>query len=256
VLPGPEADYVSSLPAGCAPHEVHFTNLSSGGIFYVWNFGDGSPVSNEEHPQHTYTQAGEYVVTMTALSGGACNSTIDSIRIVVEDTAVADFTSDPSFPVQLTFPATGVNFFDRSIGARSWYWDFGDGLVATEMNPEHHFLNPGEYFVTLIVNSALGCVSKVTHGPFIVVVPDLFIPNVFSPNDDDINDLFLVNYTGSQPFNIQVYDRWGVLVYDSKNKVEGWNGKDLNGDDVPEGVYYYHVKVGNRKFAGDVTLIR
>lgn len=256
VLPGPDAEYASSLPSGCAPHPVQFTNLSTGGIFHVWDFGDGSPVSNEVHPAHTYASAGEYVVTLSVMSGGACNSMVDSIRILVEDTAIAEFTSNPSFPVQLSLPSTNVDFTDRSLRAWNWYWDFGDGITSTETHPSHQYTEPGEYFVTLMVNSALGCVSKITHGPYVVMVPELFIPNVFSPNDDDVNDLFRVNYTGDQPFNIQVFDRWGVMVYESQNKVEGWNGKNLNGEDVPAGVYFYHVKVGDRKFAGDVTLVR
>jgi gliding motility-associated-like protein len=256
VLPGPDAEYASSLPEGCAPHPVQFTNLSTGGIFHIWDFGDGSPVSNEVHPSHIYTQAGDYTVTLTVISGGACNSIVDSIRILVQDPAIADFISDPAFPVQLTLPSTQVNFIDRSVGARNWYWDFGDGITSTETNPGHQYTDPGEYFVTLIVNSALGCVNQVTHGPFIVMVPDLFIPNVFSPNDDGINDVFRVDYSGDQPFNVQVFDRWGVMIYESRNKVEGWKGNNMKGDKVSEGIYYYHVKVGDRKFAGDVTLIR
>ncbi|MEM6269016.1 MAG: PKD domain-containing protein [Bacteroidota bacterium] len=256
ILPEPVAEYASSAPEGCVPHDVHFTNLSRDGIFYIWDFGDGSPVSNETHPVHTYAGPGAFTVTLTAVSGGACDGVIDSIRIVVEDTARAAFGTNPDFPAQLSFPATSVGFTDRSQNATSWYWDFGDGITSTETNPTHQYTAPGEYFVTLAVNSALGCVSRVTNGPFVIALPELFIPNVFSPNDDDINDRFLVEYTGDQPFQLTVYDRWGVMLYDGRNKVQGWNGKDLNGNDVATGVYYYYVRVGDREYTGDLTLVR
>jgi gliding motility-associated-like protein len=149
-----------------------------------------------------------------------------------------------------------VQFQDGSINAATWYWDFGDGITSTETDPSHTYSAPGEYFVTLMVGTANGCVGEVTHGPYIVVVPDLFIPNVFSPNGDGINDLFLPQYSGDQPFTCLVFDRWGVKLWETVNKTAGWSGKNANEEDVVEGVYYYIAKVGNREFVGEVTLVR
>ncbi|HEX2899056.1 MAG TPA: gliding motility-associated C-terminal domain-containing protein, partial [Bacteroidia bacterium] len=90
----------------------------------------------------------------------------------------------------------------------------------------------------------------------VVVVPDLFIPNVFSPNGDGVNDMFNVQYTGDQPFTCQVFDRWGVRLWETQNKTHGWDGKNAKGEDVTDGVYFYLAKVGNREFVGEVTLVR
>lgn len=256
VLPTPMAAYNSSLPQGCVPHEVHFTNTSADGIFHIWDFGDGSPITNEHHPVHTFTAPGTYTVTLTALGSGACDDAISSLQVTVLDTAQADFSSDPDFPVEMKLPNSRVSFTDQSIGAVHWFWDFGDGLTSTETHPAHAYQSPGEYFVTLVINSIEGCLSRVTHGPYIVLTPELFIPNVFSPNDDGINDIFLPEYSGDQPYLLQVYDRWGVLLHDSKNKVTGWRGTDMKGEAVADGVYYYLIRVGDREFAGDVTLLR
>jgi gliding motility-associated-like protein len=89
-----------------------------------------------------------------------------------------------------------------------------------------------------------------------VMTPDLFIPNVFSPNADGVNDRFLVEYSGDQPFTLEIRDRWGVKLHETRNKLAGWDGVDLKGRAVPPSVYYYRVQVGQREYAGELTLVR
>jgi gliding motility-associated-like protein len=108
----------------------------------------------------------------------------------------------------------------------------------------------------LTVANAIGCVATVTHGPYIILSPELFVPNVFSPNGDGNNDRFMIDYTGSQTFNMRVTDRWGVQLYTSTNKNEGWDGMNLSGQASPEGVYFYEVIVGGKEFVGNVSLFR
>lgn len=256
VIPSPEPAYVSSLEEGCVPHTVNFIQTATDAIAYIWDFGDGTPVSNEEFPTHIYEGPGRFDVTLTVVNTGGCAASISSVTVNVLDTAKVDFTSNPAPPIEMHLPATDVQFTNLTQEATVFNWNFGDGRVSTEYEPAHTYTDPGEYFVTLIATNIYGCHGMAIQGPYIVITPDLFIPNVFSPNDDDINDRFLVEYTGSQPFTIQVYDRWGVMVYESRNKQQGWNGKDQQGNDVPDGVYYYYVKIADKEYAGDVTLVR
>ncbi|MEM7037950.1 MAG: PKD domain-containing protein, partial [Bacteroidota bacterium] len=256
VLPTPIPNYVSSLESGCAPHTVSFTQTATDGIFYIWDFGDGSPVSNEENPIHTYDNPGNYNVSLTTMAPGGCAATINSLDIKVSEPIAADFSSNPDFPAELSLPNTSVQFFSEARDAVAHTWEFGDGQNSTELNPVHVYQQEGSFMVTLTVSNEDGCVSKVTNGPYVIMTPELFIPNVFSPNDDNINDRFLVEYSGSQPFNIQIFDRWGVQMYESNNKVKGWDGRDADGMEVPDGVYYYRVKVGDRDFAGSLSLVR
>lgn len=256
VIPSPMAAYLSSAVSGCVPLRVNFQDVSTDAANWVWNFGDGSSVSNVANPEHTYEQPGSYVVSLLAVNAGGCSDEVRSIVVEVGDTARAEFAADPGWPAELPLPGADVGFTDLSANAQTWWWDFGDGLVSNQPNPNHVYEQPGEYFVTLQVESADGCLSRVQHGPFIVAMPDLFIPNVFTPNDDGINDVFRVEYGGSQPFQIQIYDRWGVLLYSNTNKLGTWNGQTEEGLAAPEGTYYYRVDVGDREFAGDVTLVR
>lgn len=256
VLPMPEMGYISSQDHGCAPHNVSFMQTVANGVFYTWNFGDGTPVSNQPTPMHVYERPGTYNVTLTAAAPGGCEASISTMNITVVEKPEADFISTPWCPVELSLPNTSVAFANESRFAESYIWDFGDGFTSIEANPSHTFNNVGEFMVTLTAINAEGCADTVTHGPYMIVTPELFIPNVFSPNGDGVNDIFLPIYSGSQPYTVNVYDRWGVKMYESNNKVNGWDGKDLNAQDATDGVYYYMIKISDREFSGPVTLMR
>jgi gliding motility-associated-like protein len=256
VIPNPQPGYLQSLPSGCAPLAVSFLEIGDHALAYTWHFGDGSAVSNAASPTHIYTLPGSYLATLTALNVGGCAASYQGQSIVVSEPLRPAFHSDPSFPCELSLPSAEVHFYNDVPGALGYAWDFGDGVRSNEANPTHIYHTSGTYFVTLSVTNADDCSSWVTHGTYNVLSPDLFIPNVFSPNGDGINDVYMVNYSGSQPFTLQIADRWGVKVYAGNNKTIGWSGKDTQGEDVSDGVYYYSVKIGDKEYTGPVTLVR
>lgn len=254
VIPSPDVAYANSFEEGCVPFDVSFTALAEDGIFYSWDLGDGT-ISNEEVLMHTFDSVGSYNVTLMAVNSGGCAGTSEPTTIVVHEPIKAAFTSDPAYPVELMLPGTLVNFSNETPLSTAWSWDFGNGQFSSLENPEQYFSEPGTYMVTLTVENELGCKSSVTNGPYVIKTPDLFIPNVFSPNDDGINDRFWVEYTGDQPFNINVFDRWGVQVFTTKNKQQKWDGTTDKGQ-LPEGIYYYKLRIGDRDFNGNITLVR
>ncbi len=118
-------------------------------------------------------------------------------------------------------------------------------------------LGPGTYHVT--VTDANGCTVE---GEIVIVVTgsELWIPNVFSPNGDGVNDEFMVIARNMSGLLIRIYNRWGELVYESTNMKRGWNG-EYNGMPGALGVYVYYVEAefydGSSKTAkGNLTLIR
>lgn len=78
------ADFVQPAP-GCAPYAISFNNLSINAADYVWNFGDGSPVSIATNPSHTYTQAGTYEVSLIAIQPGTCNGSDTLTKVIIID---------------------------------------------------------------------------------------------------------------------------------------------------------------------------
>jgi gliding motility-associated-like protein len=257
VLTTPEAAFTPSAMNDCANLMVAFLNLSANGVAWEWNFGDGS-VSNQMNPTHTYAQSGNYTVTLVALAQGGCADTLTLANLInLGEPGLADFRSNPEAPVEVSLPNSAtVSFFDQSQQAVAWIWNFGDGVSSIEQNPNHTFVTPGVYYVTLTTKTADGCESTIRKGPYTVFTPELFVPNVFTPNNDGMNDGFLTNYTGDESFLLQIFDRWGTKYFQTTNKNEAWMGTHLNGSKANDGVYFYTLKIGERNYSGNITLMR
>ncbi len=81
------------------------------------------------------------------------------------------------------------------------------------------------------------------------------IPNVFSPNGDEINDLFRIENLPPQSAVI-IYNRWGIKVFESKNNNTFWDGKTTSGIDCTEGAYFYLIQTEKENYKGYLQLIR
>ena len=257
VNPTPVADYLSSVETGCEDLTVAFFENSPNAIGYIWDFGDGSPISNDANPVHTYTVPGTYTVSMTATGVGGCNDIAQTKLIEVTPKGSADYVSDPPVAMPNVLPNAEISFLDQSSNAVSYVWDFGDGQSSTAVNPVHIYREAGEYTVSLTITDAGGCTDVIQYGPFIVFEPNLLIPNVFTPNADGVNDEFRVTYDGKEAYSMEIFDRWGRPVFAGNGSIEnGWDGSTSNGSPASDGVYYYIVKIGEKSFTGNVTLMR
>ncbi len=143
------ADFTSSATSGDIPLTIDFTDQSTGNIVeWNWDFGDEG-TSTEQNPNHTYTQAGTYTVSLTVT--GADESDIktktDYITVTVP-VLEADFTVD----VTNGDADLQVNFTDNSTGIISaWSWNFGDEGTSTDQNPSHTYTQAGTYTVSLTI---------------------------------------------------------------------------------------------------------
>ena len=127
-----------------------FTDASSGTIAsWFWNFGDGT-ASSASSPTHVYAAAGVYTVTLTVTaSGGGTSSAQKSVTVTGPSIPMkAQFTWSPANPVA----GQDVGFTDQSTGnLTAWVWNFGDGGVSSEQNPQHRYNTAGTFTVTLTI---------------------------------------------------------------------------------------------------------
>jgi gliding motility-associated-like protein len=79
---------------------------------------------------------------------------------------------------------------------------------------------------------------------------------VFSPNGDGANDVWKIQYDGDEAFVVEVFDRWGVKYFESRNRNQGWDGRDLNGNLAVEGTYFYVLQIGKGNYTGSLSIIR
>lgn len=256
VNPTPQADYFATQTSGCEGLTVSFVENSENAVSFIWDFGDGSALSNESNPTHTYNTAGQYTVSLTTVGVGGCETTTSQTTVDVSASGFANFSSDPAPGTSISLPDAAVSFTDLSQNAINWLWDFGDGSISTDANPVHVYQKDGTYVVSLTVTDQNGCVSTVTLGDYDIFAPDLLIPNVFSPNGDGVNDGFTVRYTGKELFRMEVFDRWGRLLYEADAQDKPWMGTDSGGNVVNDGVYYYSVQIGDQTYTGNITLMR
>lgn len=136
-------------------------------------------------------------------------------------------------------------------------WDFGDGTVGNGPVVQHNFAKEGTYLISLTVTDGI-IVESVLREMKIQALLDA--PNVFTPNDDGYNDLFVINTDGQTEFTLTIYSRAGTIVHRSTSLSPVWDGETPSGAKVHPGVYYYVVRSGNEngnyEKSGFVHLLR
>jgi len=134
-----------------------------------------------------------------------------------------------------------VNFSNQGTPS-SLSWNFGDGSTSKENNPSHTFEKPGKYVVLLTSKNSFGSsTDKITIE--VKSISDIEqAPNVFSPNGDGENDLFFLTLKNISSVEVIISDLSAHIV-GGWNTVDGsWNGKLKNGEDAPEGLYFYTIQ--------------
>lgn len=229
------------------------------GLTYQWS-GPGNFTSTDPAISIPVTAgyvSGEY--TLVARNGG-CSSALGNYTPILGITPKAAFTTSPKTGTTIYIPAM-VELINESVNADSYLWDFGDGTTSTDPNPLHTYTKGGVYHVKLTATNNTSCSASVTEGDFIIKYGNvIFIPNSFTPNNDGINDKFGVSITNLGRYHIQVFNRQGSVVFDSRDALATWDGT-YKGSPLPVGTYYYIIDAigldGNViKQAGNVTVLR
>lgn len=168
----PVVDFSASDTSGCTDFTVQFTDLSNpvtGTITgWLWDFGDGN-TSTLQNPVHTYTNVGNYTVTLRVTNSANCFNVISKIQYIdIVDGVHANFSNSTSTDCK---PPATINFNNTTTGPGtiSWLWFFGDGGSSTAASPSHTYTVPGTYTVTLIGVSSTGCSDTIIKNNLVVV---------------------------------------------------------------------------------------
>jgi hypothetical protein len=177
---------------------------------------------------------GANVITVTGTDNGTPPASTTSYIIVeVVNSPIVTFTFSPASPA--VAPAT-VQFTANTPGATSWLWDFGDGGTSVLENPSHTFIGDSVYTITLTAYLQSGCSASSTATFEVVGGIPIETPNVVTPNGDGNNDqLVFTNLHYYSRSHLEVYDRWGVIIYENLDYRNDWT------PNVSDGVYYYEI---------------
>jgi len=270
VVPAPDVIFTSDISAGCQALPVYFNDEDQfTGQHYFWNFGDGfTDETDTQHPYHIYRSDGVFSVTLTVTSPVGCATTVtqnDMITVFKRPQAI--FFPDHEM-VSIINPI--IHFDNKSTSGVNYYWSFNDGDSSNVVSPTHEYQNIGIYNVKLVAESIYGCRDTSIKPVKVLQEYTFYAPTAFSPNNDTKNDVFTVFSNGIDPnkFEMIIYDRWGEVVYETKQydvdhpTKYGWNGSvkgKIGGaktDSYTWLVIYKDLKGIEHKNAGTVTIVK
>ena len=237
VPPAANAGNVSIIPCGAATVTLNGSATPTSGVNYSWTGPSvTSIISGSTTANPVVNQTGVYTLSVTNTANG-CSAT--STINVTQGSVTAGFTANPTTGIAPLL----VNFTNQSTGATTYNWSFGDGSAnSTSVNPAYTYTTNGTFTVTLLVSSGT-CTALATG---IIIVESgltLEIPNVFTPNSDGINDVFTITSSGVKEISLQIFNRWGLKLYEFSGAKAGWDGIITpTGAKATDGTYFFFVK--------------
>lgn len=258
----------ASVTEGCAPLKVIFKSIIPPQDSCRWTFGDGG-YSTDRNTEWLYDIEGEYNVTLIVFTAGG-NKISSSTDILVHPKPVARFEITPEDAI---LPHDEIIFMNYSTNAVKYKWDFGDGTMSELFEPRHVYSKYGDYNVQLIAFSEYGCTDSLvilnafSGSAYSITFPNAFIPNpngpsggYYSPRSDESAFVFHPVYSGVAEYQLRIFSRLGILIFESNDINIGWDGYYKGALSEP-GVYIWKVRgkyMSGEPFTkmGDVTLLK
>ncbi len=244
----------------CTPAYISAINTSLNGKQFYWYLNNSLKTQNKNYTD-TIIVADDYELMLITVDSSTC-SVVDTLK---KSFKVGLF-SKADYVMKRDSCSLDVVFENKSSSNNSpFVWYFGDGDSSNVFSPSHQYAQTGFYKVTLLYNPGSFCADTLEKLFFIDgdSTQEVKIPNVFTPNNDGINDCFQVAGISAKcdEYYIKIFNRWGNVVYENTDGTHCWNGKSQVGVDIPEGVYYYIMNIKKRNGPsindhGTVTVIR
>ncbi|WP_462254539.1 PKD domain-containing protein [Ferruginibacter sp.] len=256
IHPQPKAAFDFSKPEICIGDDVVFTDLTNGldgtVMQWNWNFGDGITGTNKQE-QHLYTAAKTYDVSLYIVNSLGCNSDTLTQQFTVNAYPVVDAGPDGivleggSFTMKPVITGNNLQY----LWSPATYLNNTNTATPTASN----MLDDITY--QLVVTARGGCAAPPDF-VFVKVLKAPKVPNTFTPNNDGINDFWLIDYLDTYPnCKVQVFTRTGQLVFESRGYKKPWNGT-IGGKPLPFDTYYYIIEPenGRKPITGYVTIVK
>ena len=204
--------------------------IATGGDAYSWSPSNSLSNPTIFNPIATPTDTTTYTVQISNSNG--CNFQ-DSITINVIPKIISNVQIEQT---ELCKGSREILIVNNSEHATNVSWDMGDGTMFDSWEPIYEYKQDGEYKILgELINQE--CAQNIELN---LTIQKLFIPNVLTRNEDNLNDKLKI--TSGHPVNLSIYTRWGGLVFEEENYLNNWKGEGLT-----NGVYYYQVKLHNNE---------
>lgn len=245
----------------CAPQKVYFidSSLSDEPLTYLWNFGDGN-TSTEQNPSNTYQDPGIYDVSLKISTQIGCVADITLAfpgLVEIFPSPVANFSVSPE---ETDVFNTEVTITDQSEDSDTLLYQLTPSIDTTKRNLTYNYIEGGYHHIYQIVTNEFGCKDSTHRSVYVHPHTTLYVPNAFTPNNDNFNDIFMPVVYDITQYELTIYNRWGEQIFKTNDSKKGWNGRYHN-KKAPDGIYIWRIKFNNHKdigeiHHGDFTLLR
>ena len=231
--------------SGCSPFVVQFTNTSNATANCEWDFGNGNTYTGCENVFNVYEEGGIYSVSLTAYDENGCfNDVTYNDFITVYQTPTAAMNVDPIY-LYPDVPTTNIT--NESVGGDTFVWNMGDTPIDfMGFEPGAYTYSPNvadTFYVSLLAVTDEGCTDSTQGFVAFLNDPFLYAPNSFTPDANILNDNWLPVFSSPQyvqRYNLDIYNRWGQLVFETTDFNQGWDGT-FQGNPVQDGAYTWKI---------------
>jgi len=253
------AGFVYNKQPGCRFNTITFSHDGAHDVNkWSWLFNDTITGTGQTHII-VFPASSTNNVQLVVSNGTCSDTTINTVTMNNE--VKADFkTADaicPEDPVIVTNISSGV--------IDAWQWNFGNVASSRLKDPAPQYFpqNNIQSYYTIklkVVNNTLGCSDSISKQLRVLNSCIIAVPTAFTPNNDGLNDfLYPLNAMKARDLEFKVFNRWGQLVFSTRNSQEKWNGK-VNGVTQPTGVFVWYLKythsvTGQKVFQKGTTML-
>jgi len=256
----PAGSLAADKISGCIPFCSGFTFLNADQspiLSSSWQLGNAT--YTDAAFNYCFVSAGDYLLNGSFTNDNACTSSL-SFVIKAYPLPQANFEY---FPLEV-LENEEVKFTSTSNGdkLKTWDWHFrGDNQARKNTdNISYIFTEPGSYPVAMVVKNTWGCADTIIK---VVVVEEdfgFFVPNAFTPNGDDVNEVFVPVSRGVKGYSMVIFNRWGQKLFETSNPGSGWDGT-FKGRPCTEDVYTWKIDARSsrdrqKNLSGTVLLYR
>ena len=242
IFPKPKANFSDQAPQCLMNNKFTFLSTSSfdpsSNANLNWDFGNGMTATGA-NVSHSYNKEGSYLVTLTISAGSSSCSDKIQKQVVVNPQPDAVIQSDG--PV-IFCKGESVLLNVPKVAGHTYQWFLGGSAITGATQDTLRVNKEGVY--TVNVQSVFGCKSS-SATPVNVLIPceaSIWLPDIFTPNGDGINDILMPVLPGIKKFRcFKIYNRWGQLIFESREKSKGWDGTYL-GKAQPIETYVWQIE--------------
>ncbi len=263
----PIPDLKLEKTSGCQPLcLIYNSHTQNDALSITYDFGNGY-LTQADSMEYCLNNPGTYTLNITTKGKNGCTAIYkQDSQIIVYPKTNADFNWTPEDPNTTNNTVVFNPISQNNLNIEyNWYFNsngISDNISTSVKNPQITYDKNGNYIITLITKNEFGCSDTITKTLLLEDDFSIFIPNIFTPNSDGLNDIFNISGIGfkTEGYTMNIFDRWGELLYTSKDAYKGWDGTYKNILCKNE-VYTYKIKLITNKgktkeYVGHITLLK